>query len=111
MSDALPYAQQATQADPNNAQAFYQLGNLYDYGSGDYVKATAALKRAIGLSAQSAAAWATLGDVYFKQNRNQKAIVAEEQAIKYAPHVCLSPHGVGIDLSSHGRFGAGSAGI
>jgi len=74
----------AVKADPNYADAWNNLGDVYE-NLGEYSKALEAYRRACKLKPDHAIAYFGIGDVYCKQGLHEKAIEAYEKGLRYKP--------------------------
>jgi tetratricopeptide (TPR) repeat protein len=73
------------QADPNSAQAQFDLGNAY-YEAGDWEQAIAAYKRAVELDPSYQAAYANLGVTYYQQQQFDLAASQYKKALELNPN-------------------------
>lgn len=77
--------EQAIKIDPNNAETYHELGNVYAIFSGMYEKAIEAYKQAIRIKPDYAEAYRDFGYVYKQLNKHKEAIEAYKQAIRLRP--------------------------
>ena len=81
----LSYAQGWTQAEPENATAWFYLGNTYGVGLNDPASAAPAFKHAVSINPSWPEAWNALGQVYAATGRYQQAADALSRAVQLAP--------------------------
>jgi len=81
----LSYAQGWTQAEPENATAWFYLGNTYGIGLNDPASAAPAFKHAVSINPNWPEAWNALGQVYAASGRYQQAADALSRATQLAP--------------------------
>ena len=77
--------QQATIADENYIEAYYELGDVLLVHLGDTAQATQVLQKAIALDADHARIRTLLGIAYFRDNRTDAAIRELQHALKRDP--------------------------
>src|SRR5262249_20704661 len=78
---ALDYFKQATDSDPNYAEAFFNLGLSYMQLK-DSVKATKAFEQALTLEPGSAEPYTQLGAMYLQQGKRAQAVEAFKRSIE-----------------------------
>ena len=76
---------QATIADENYIEAYYELGDVLLIHLGDTAQATQVLQKAVAIDANHARARTLLGIAYFRDNLTDAAINELQQAIKLNP--------------------------
>lgn len=81
---AITNLEQEVIKNPDNFQAFTQLGNLY-YDTGQYNKAVTAYEKSLELHSGNANIWTDLGTMYRRTDRPKKAIEAFEKATAMEP--------------------------
>jgi tetratricopeptide (TPR) repeat protein len=102
-SVALTYFQKVTETNPQDADAWFQMG--YCYGSlGRYQEAIEACKQAIRVKPDYAEAHNNLGVAYGKLGRHQEAIEACKQAIRIIPDDAEVHFSLGIAYGALGRY-------
>ncbi|MBN1221568.1 MAG: tetratricopeptide repeat protein [Anaerolineae bacterium] len=72
------------QANPNSAEAWFELGKVY-YSAEQWNQAGAAFQKAIELDPGFQAAYANLGATYHRQERLDLAVLQYEQALELNP--------------------------
>ena len=80
----IPFLEKETKRDPENAEAWVRLGNLY-FDSNSYAKAIAAYQKGLSLNHGNANVWTDLGVMYRRNGEPAKAIEAFDEAIKVDP--------------------------
>jgi len=85
----IQYATAATQADPNNAEAWACLGQTYGLDLNEWDKAVDPMKKFLALRPDSAPGWHALGVTYIKLKQYSDAVAAIKRAIQINPN---QPH-------------------
>lgn len=82
-TEARDVFQALTQREPDNAEAYYQLGRVY-IGMSDYEAAVEALERAVALDPRHVQAHLRMGSVYEFQGRLDQALDAYGAVVQWA---------------------------
>ena len=91
----LNHALRWTQDQPEDADAWYFLGNTYS-GIDQTAKAIEAYQQALHINPEDAAVWNNLGNAYKNSNQTSKAIEAYQQAIRINPEDDSAWYNLGI---------------
>jgi len=96
----------ALRLDPDNLEAYVQLGMVLSAGMGRHQEAAAWLERAVRRDSSHAAVRYWLGQVYLNQNRLSQAIEQLESAVRLAPAFWEYYNGLGLAYGRAGRLQA-----
>jgi tetratricopeptide (TPR) repeat protein len=86
-----------TRANPNNLQAWIELGNSY-FDTGQHAKSIQAYRKALELDPSNANVWADMGVMYRRSGNPQEAIRSFDKAIEVDPKHEVSRMNKGIVL-------------
>lgn len=86
-----------TAQNPNNANAWIELGNLY-FDTGQFDKSIWAYKKALEIDPKNANVWTDMGVMYRRNNQPQEAIKAFDEAIQVDPKHEIARFNKGIVL-------------
>ena len=86
-----------TARDPNNVDAWIQLGNVY-FDTGSHQKSIDAYKRALELDPGNANVWTDMGVMYRRSGRPDKAVESFTQAMANDPKHEISRFNKGLVL-------------
>jgi len=89
--------EQETKANPQNANAWIQLGNEY-FDSNQYDKAIQAYSKSLELKPNNANVWTDMGIMYRRSGKPEEAIKAFDRAIESDPKHEISRMNKGIVL-------------
>ena len=84
ITEAVPFLESMTNADPGSAQVLYNLGISYSE-LGQLDEAIIRLKKAVQLEPEHAHAWIGIGVAYQRMRKPQQALDALQQAVLLAP--------------------------
>lgn len=90
----LAHARQWVNAQPKNANAWFNLGVVYER-LGQWAKALDAYQQSIRLNPEHADAWYGLGLAYGKLGQSEKAVEANQQSIRLNPEYANAWFGLG----------------
>jgi len=93
----IPELEKAVSVNPNNAQAWTQLGNLY-FDANSHQKAIMAYKKSLELDPNNANVWTDMGVMYRRSGQPAEAIKAFNKAIEVEPLHNISRFNKGIVL-------------
>jgi cytochrome c-type biogenesis protein CcmH/NrfG len=79
-SDRIAALEQETQANPNNANTWTELGNAY-FDSDQYEKAISAYKKSLEIEPNNPNIWTDMGVMYRRSGKPEEAIKAFDSAI------------------------------
>jgi cytochrome c-type biogenesis protein CcmH/NrfG len=96
-TDRIAALERQTQADPENVNAWTELGNAY-FDSHQYEKATGAYRKSLELNPNNANVWTDLGVMYRRSGKPEEAIKAFDRAIAADPKHEVSRMNKGIVL-------------
>lgn len=99
---ALEAFQSALKANPENDQAFQNIGTL-ELGAGHLAEARAALERAVALNPRSSQAHNGLGVIAMQSGRSDEAFDEWKRAVALAPHDYDALFNLAMELSHAGR--------
>ena len=83
-TQAITHLEADVTTNPDNFQAWTQLGNLY-YDTGQYEKAVKAYEKSLTLHSGTGDLWTDLGVMYRRTQRPEKAIEAFNKAVEIDP--------------------------
>jgi cytochrome c-type biogenesis protein CcmH/NrfG len=86
-----------TRANPQNVEAWIELGNSY-FDTNQYEKAINAYQKSLELKPDNANVWTDMGVMYRRSGKPQEAIQAFERAIEIDPKHEISRMNKGIVL-------------
>jgi Flp pilus assembly protein TadD len=98
----LAHCRRWTEAEPQNATAWFGLGVAYRNLSRDD-DAIAAYREALRINPEYANAWNNLGVAYYKLGRNDDAIAAYREALRIDPEYVLAWNNLGVTYGILGR--------
>ena len=96
-ADRIAALQRQTEANPDNAQAWTELGNAY-FDSGQFEKSIGAYQKSLELDPSNPNVWTDMGVMYRRSGRPDEAIKAFDQAIAADPKHEVSRMNKGIVL-------------
>ena len=94
---AITQYEKLTADDPQNAENWIQLGNLY-FDTGQYGKAINAYRESLELAPNNANVWTDLGIMYRRSSNPEEALKSFDQAIKTDPRHEQSRYNKGVVL-------------
>ena len=80
----IPALERETMANPNNLQAWTELGNAY-FDTEQYAKAIEAYKKSLALDENNANVWTDLGVMYRRNGQPKEAVAAFDKANQIDP--------------------------
>lgn len=96
-ADRIAALERQAKANPDNAQAWTELGNVY-FDSNQYEKAINAYRKSLELDPSNPDVWTDMGVMYRRSGKPEEAIKAFDQAIAADPKHELSRMNKGIVL-------------
>jgi cytochrome c-type biogenesis protein CcmH/NrfG len=96
-ADRIATFERQTQANPNDADAWTELGNAY-FDSNQFEKSISAYKKSLELNPNNADVWTDMGVMYRRSGHPEEAIKAFDQAIAVDPKHEVSRLNKGIVL-------------
>ena len=99
---ALAAFQSALKVNPENDQAFENIGTL-ELGAGHLAEAQAALEKAVAINPRSAQAYNGLGVIAMRSGRSDEAFDAWKRAVALAPRDYDALFNLAMELSHAGR--------
>jgi cytochrome c-type biogenesis protein CcmH/NrfG len=96
-SDRIAALERRTEAEPENAKAWTELGNAY-FDSNQYEAAISAYQKSLELNPGNANVWTDMGVMYRRAGKPEEAIKAFDQAIAADPKHEVSRMNKGIVL-------------
>lgn len=96
--------EQVVRANPNDAVAYYNLGEMY-FKQEEYKKAIAAYEKAIQIASDYAEAYCSLGRAYGKTGKCKKSKDSFERAIEINPNYAEAHYLLGVLAYNHKRYG------
>jgi superkiller protein 3 len=100
---AIEYFQRAIRLEPNNADAYYNLGNAFADAKRNE-DAAAAYRKALELSPAFAEAHDNLGTLLFTLGQLNEAAQHFQEAIRLQPEHLATYDNLGMTLAQQGRF-------
>lgn len=97
------WSQKWTESKPEEAFAWFCLGNAY-IGLNRHNEAITAFRQTIRIDPQDAGAWNNLGAIYIKLNRDYEAIDATRQAIRIDPENAINWYNLGLAYNRLSRY-------
>ena len=88
--DALPFIEKALELDQNNGTAHYIMGNIYEWGRWDYIKAEKEYLKFIELEPNKVDFYDLIIDFYTKMNRPDKTLILIEKVYESDLNVNIS---------------------
>ncbi|MGD9045325.1 MAG: tetratricopeptide repeat protein [Desulfobacterales bacterium] len=95
--DRIAALERQTEANPNNTQAWTELGNAY-FDSGQYENSIRAYRKSLELDPSNPNVWTDMGVMYRRSGKPEEAIKAFDQAIAADPKHEVSRMNKGIVL-------------
>ena len=95
--DRIAALERQTKANPNNTQAWTELGNAY-FDSGQYEASISAYRKSLELDPSNPNVWTDMGVMYRRSGKPEEAIKAFDQAIAADPKHEVSRMNKGIVL-------------
>ncbi len=96
-SDRIAAFERKTRANPNDAEAWTELGNAY-FDSNQFEKSISAYKKSLEIAPNNANVWTDMGVMYRRSDKPEEAIKAFDQAIAVDPKHEVSRLNKGIVL-------------
>jgi cytochrome c-type biogenesis protein CcmH/NrfG len=96
-ADRIAALERQTQADPENVNAWTELGNAY-FDSQQHEKSISAYRKSLELNPNNANVWTDMGVMYQRSGKPEEAIKAFDQAIAADPKHEVSRMNKGIVL-------------
>lgn len=92
-----------TQANPEDADAWYHLADLFSRAN-EYEKAVDAYRRTVELDPEKGYAWGKMGAALNRLNKPEEAAVALEKAVALLPNPAVEYNNLGIAYGKLGRY-------
>ncbi|MDR3268472.1 MAG: tetratricopeptide repeat protein [Tannerella sp.] len=102
-AQAIAAYQKAIELKPDDAEAYYSMGNAY-CKQGNYAQAIAVCQKAIELKPDYADAYGSMGTAYYYQGNYAQAIASYQKAIELKPDFAVAYYSMGTAYYYQGNY-------